>query len=87
MLQSDAFRSFIFIILAASLLFAYYIKKIEMKYAVGILVLLLLFDMWPVSKRFLSNDNFEKVLVKANPYPLTPKIKLFFRIIRLITSY
>jgi hypothetical protein len=71
MLQSDAFRSFIFIVLAASLLFAYYNKKIQMKLAAGLLVLLLLFDMWPVSKRYLNNDNFEKVSARANPYPMT----------------
>ena len=71
MLQTDAFRSFIFIALATFLLFTYYNKKIQMKLAVGLLVLLLLFDMWPVCKRFLNNDNFEKVSARANPYPMT----------------
>lgn len=71
MLQSDAFRSFIFIVLAAFLLLVYYNKKIQMKYAIGLLALLLLFDMWPISKRYLNNENFEKVSDKMDPYPMT----------------
>ncbi len=71
MLQSDAFRSLVFIVLAAGLLMAYYHKKIAMKYTIGILVLLLLFDMWPVSKRFLNKDNFEKASIASQPYPMT----------------
>jgi len=71
MLQSDAFRSLIFIILAATLLAAYYYKKIAMKYAIGILALLFLFDMWPVSKRFLNESNFKKASAASEPYPMT----------------
>ena len=71
MLQDDAFRSLIFIVLAAFLLSAYYYKKIGMKLAAGILALLILVDMWPVSKRYLDKDNFEKVTAKAEPYPMT----------------
>lgn len=71
MLQDDAFRSLIFIVLAAILLFTYYNKKIGMKLAAGILAVLFLADMWPVSKRFLNNDNFERITSKTEPYPMT----------------
>ena len=71
MLQDDAFRSLIFIVLATLLLAAYYNKKINMKVAAGILTLLLLVDMWPVAKRYLNKDNFENVTAKAEPYPMT----------------
>ncbi len=71
MLQDDAFRSLVFIVLTAFLLSAYYYKKIGMKLAVGILALLILVDMWPVSKRFLNTDNFQKTTLKTEPYPMT----------------
>jgi len=71
MLQDDAFRSLIFIVLAAFMLSAYYYKKIGMKLAAGILALLILVDMWPVSKRYLDKNNFEKVTAKTEPYPMT----------------
>jgi len=93
LLQSDAFRSFIFIALAASLLYAFNKKKIQMKYAAGILVLLLLVDMWPISKRFLNNDNFEMVKDNKNPYPMTVADKdilqdksLDYRVLNLTVS-
>ncbi len=71
MLQDDAFRSLIFIVLATILLSAYYYKKVAMKLAVGILALLILADMWPVCKRFLNDENFRKISAKAEPYPMT----------------
>jgi hypothetical protein len=79
MLQSDAFRSFIFISLAASLIFAYYMKKISMKIAAGVLALLLLLDMWPVCKRYLNTDNFEKISAKSNAYPITDADKFILQ--------
>jgi len=93
MLQSDAFRSLIFIVLAAGLLMAYYHKKIAMKYAIGILVLLFLFDMWPVSKRFLNESNFKKASAASEPYPMTIADKailedksLSYRVLNLTVS-
>jgi hypothetical protein len=71
MLSDDAFRSLVFIVLAAGLLMAYHYKKIPMKYTIGILTLFLLFDMWPVSKRFLNKDNFEDASKTTEPYPMS----------------
>jgi len=78
-LQSDALRSFIFIALAAILLLAFYKNKIKMEFAAGILAVLLLVDMWPVSKRFLNSDNFEKVADKVNPYPMSVADKIILQ--------
>ncbi len=93
MLQTDAFRSFIFIALAALLLLAYYNRKIRMQYAAGLLALLLLFDMWPVCKRFLNNDNFKNVTARSDPYPMTASDKsilqdksLSYRVLNLTVS-
>jgi len=78
-LQSDALRSFIFIALAAILLLAFYKNNIKMEFAAGILAVLLLVDMWPVSKRFLNSDNFEKVADKVNPYPMSVADKIILQ--------
>jgi hypothetical protein len=93
MLQSDAFRSLIFIVLAALVLFAFYYRKINMKLAAGILALLILIDMWPVGKRYLNKDNFEKLTAKSEPYPMTPADKailqdksLSYRVLNLTVS-
>lgn len=58
LLRNDAFRSFMFIALAASLLWFAYSKRIKELYFYPALILLLLIDMWPVNKRYLNNDNF-----------------------------
>ncbi|MDR3340327.1 MAG: hypothetical protein LBT25_09620 [Candidatus Symbiothrix sp.] len=61
LLQSDALRSLIFILLAAALLFIYIRAKDKKKslpyLAVG-LILLVLCDLWQVDKRYLNDRNF-----------------------------
>jgi len=93
MLRSDASRSLIFIILSAASLLAYYYKKIDMKYAIGLIALLILFDMWPVSKRFLNKNNFTKTSATSEPYPMTVADKailedqsLSYRVLNLTVS-
>jgi hypothetical protein len=58
LLRSDAFRSFIFISLAAAGLLAWHLKKLKTGYLVGVLALLILTDLWMVDKRYLNKDNF-----------------------------
>lgn len=58
MLVSDAWRSFMFIIAAALLLFVYGIGRIKSTVTVLAFSVLFLLDMWPVSKRFLSDEDF-----------------------------
>ena len=64
MLRSDAFRSLIFILLGAALLYYYIRDRINMKFLVPALILLILADMWPVTKRYLPNEKF----VPANQF-------------------
>ncbi len=60
MLISDAFRSLIFIILAFGTLYLYFKGKLKnIYYVIGILIVLVLVDMWTVDKRYLNNDNFK----------------------------
>ncbi len=58
MLQSDAWRSFAFIIGAAGLLWLYINKKIKQTLAIALFGVLFLADLMPVAKRYLNDDNF-----------------------------
>jgi len=57
-LRIDAFRTFIFVALAAAGLWAYWNKKIKGQYAIVLWVVLIIGDMWPINKRYLNNDHF-----------------------------
>lgn len=56
--RKDAIRSFIFIILAAVLLFVYGKGKLKALPAMAILAVLVIVDMYPINRRYLNNDNF-----------------------------
>jgi hypothetical protein len=70
LLRSDAFRSLVFVILAASLLYFYAYKNLKVKYIFAGLIILFLIDMWPVNTRYLNKDNF--VTEKANQNSIKP---------------
>jgi hypothetical protein len=57
-LRTDAFRSFLFVALAALGIWLVLKKKIKAQYALVLWVVLILADLWPVNKRYLNNDNF-----------------------------
>jgi hypothetical protein len=58
MLQSDAWRSFAFIIIAAGLIWLYINKKIKQMLTIALFGVLFLADLMPVAKRYLNDDNF-----------------------------
>lgn len=58
MLSSDAWRSFALIAAAFALLYFYLVKGFKSQYAAMLLGVLMLIDLWPVDKRFLSYDDF-----------------------------
>ncbi|MGQ9619504.1 MAG: YfhO family protein [Bacteroidales bacterium] len=58
MLRGDAFRSLVFIIIASTLLLAFLYNKLKKEYAILILGILFLTDMYPVNKRYLNADKF-----------------------------
>ncbi len=67
-LRADAFRSFIFVALAAIGLWAFWTKKLKAQYALLLWVGLILVDMWPVNKRYLNNDDFIPKRRVENPF-------------------
>ncbi|MDD3725209.1 MAG: hypothetical protein PHV83_06765, partial [Bacteroidales bacterium] len=61
MFVSDAWRSFILIALSFASLYLFAAKKIKSSnIIVLILGVLIIFDLWGVSKRYLTEDNFKK---------------------------
>jgi hypothetical protein len=59
MLQSDAYRSFIFILLGAGVVWLYVNEKIKTAWTALMLGALIVCDMWTVDKRFLNEDSFK----------------------------
>jgi len=58
MLRGDAFRSLVFVIASAALIWLYINEKISLKMLVPVLALLILTDMWPVNRRYLGPGKF-----------------------------
>lgn len=90
LLRADAFRSFLFIALAAGALYLWNLKKIKTNLFIGVLGVLILVDLWAVDKRYLNNDNFVSKREAANPFPEMPVDKailqdkdLYYRVLPL----
>ena len=58
LMRSDAFRSLVLILLAAGLIWAWISNKIKDFVFYPVLILLVIFDMFGVDKRYFNNDNF-----------------------------
>ncbi len=58
LMRSDAFRSLILILLTAGLLWAWVSNKIKDIVFYPMVILLVVFDMFGVDKRYFNNDNF-----------------------------
>jgi len=71
MLRNDAFRSLVFVLLSAGVIYLYIIKKLNLKYALALLSVLILVDLWAVDKRYLNNDNFVSKKQAREPYQMT----------------
>src|SRR6056297_498795 len=68
LLRGDAFRSLVFVILTAILLWAFVTEKLKRTYFFAALGLLFIVDMWPVNKRYINKDNFVKAREIKQPY-------------------
>jgi len=89
-LRMDAFRTFIFVLLAAAGLWAFWNNKIKAQYAIVLWVALVMVDMWPVNKKYFNNDNFtskKEVAVPFQEMPVDKEIKkdkdLYYRVLNL----
>ncbi|MBL4652738.1 MAG: hypothetical protein JKY53_07710 [Flavobacteriales bacterium] len=75
---SDAWRSFLFIVLAGGLIWMFVQGKLKQNLFLGSLAILVLFDMWSVNKRYLNNEKdgskyiqWETKIANATPYQIT----------------
>jgi len=71
LLRADAFRSFMFILLSAIVVYAFMKKKLKKNYALAALIVLILIDLWAVDRRYLNNDNFVSKREAKEPYKIT----------------
>jgi hypothetical protein len=60
MLRNDALRSLAFVIASAGLIWLYAKNFLKLKLAYVLFGILILFDLVPVAKRYLNNDNFKR---------------------------
>ena len=67
-LRADAFRSFVFILLAGIVIWAFSINKLKKGWVIGLLSVLILIDMWAVNKRYLNNENFVSKSKSEKPF-------------------
>ena len=59
LLRSDSWRSLIFILLTAAVLWLYNNEKLKKAWvAAGLVGMMVLVDLWGVDRRYLNNDNF-----------------------------
>lgn len=59
LMTSDAWRSFVFILIGSASLWFYSQNKLATRYMVWGMVILIFIDLWGVDKRYLNNDKFE----------------------------
>jgi hypothetical protein len=92
LLRIDAFRSFVFILLGATVLVGFYYGKLKKEHAITLLAVLFLTDMFFVDKRYLNADRFvnSSVLVKESAPTAADnsilKDKGYYRVLNLSVS-
>jgi hypothetical protein len=59
LLESDALRSLIFIILGSGTILVFMYDKLRKEFTIAIIGTLILLDLWTVDRRYLNSDNFE----------------------------
>ena len=90
---ADCWRSFWIIVIGTVCLLLYKYRKIRVEWMTAALVVLCLFDMWQVNKRYLNDSMFVPATVREAPIAKTQAIdhilqdkSLDFRVLNLATS-
>lgn len=66
--KSDALRSFLLITTFVAILAAFAYKKISKYVFISLFGILMLIDLYPINKRYLNDDNFERARLVEQPY-------------------
>ncbi|MBK5203570.1 MAG: YfhO family protein, partial [Prolixibacteraceae bacterium] len=76
-LRNDSIKAVLFITFAAGVIWLYLKKKIKPEYAITLWVVLILFDMWPVDRKYLNAENFSaESSIKAQVQPSAADIAI-----------
>jgi len=78
-LTSDAWRSFIFILIASAGIWLFQMNRFKKPYVIALLGVLILVDMWSVNKRYLNKDNFIPKSKAEKPYQKTRADELILK--------
>jgi hypothetical protein len=78
LLRNDVWRGLLFIGAALGVLYFYLKGRLSLVPAAGIMVLLVLVDLWGVDKRYLGKDKFQPETIAASFQP-TPADELILR--------
>ena len=76
---ADALRSFYIILVGTSILLAFMIGKLKKEYAIGIILVLCLVDLWTVNKRYLNDSMFVPKSEREAPQQKTQTDELILR--------
>jgi hypothetical protein len=77
--KADALRSFIIILIGGAILWGFALGKIKRGLTFGLLIVLILVDMWGVDKRYLNDDNFVGKSKVDKPYTMSAADKLILK--------
>jgi hypothetical protein len=78
-LRADAFRSFVFILLAGIVIWAFVSNKLKKGIIILLISLLILVDMWTVNKRYLNDENFISKSKFEKPFQKTKADELILK--------
>lgn len=91
---SDSLRSFVFIAIAAALLWLYAKDKLKATYLATALIILVTVDMWPVDRRYFNYDNYVSARQNAGVFEMQPYEQQIltdtdphFRVLNLTADY
>ncbi len=76
---ADAWRSFFIVLVGSLLLLAFVFKKVKGGVLVAGVLLLCLFDLWQVDKRYLNDGMFSEPLPAVNTVQKTPADEIILR--------
>ena len=79
MFTSDAMRSFYIILVGTGILLAFMYGKLKKEWAIGIILLLCLVDLWTVNKRYLNDEMFVPKSEREAPQQKTQTDELILR--------
>lgn len=71
MFRFDSFRSLIFIVLSALVIYLLFKDKIKQKWVIVTFALLFIIDLWPVNKRYVHDEMFVEASKAKEPFKPT----------------